>query len=245
MDGSEQVYVMNPEGSNQINRSNNAFRDFQPEWSPGMAQIVFMSIREHSNQQIYVMNAAGTGQTRLTNTGSLDFYPTWSPNGELISFVSDMEVSSNWQIFTMNPDGTQQTKLPDSNNNDREFEHHWSPDGTRIAVEVDDSAAGHPQVYVYGSDGSSRINISGNSVVDKSPSWGGTTGVPEPPVTVDLFLHGTGPNANPATLFLDDNPPTATTPKYRDSASVKFAGGNPWKQIGTWSYMPESGELTA
>jgi len=53
-----------------------------------------------------------------------------------------------------------------------------------------------------------------------------------------LYFHGSGSNANPNTLFLDGLAPTAATAKYKDSASVNFAGGNPWVTIGTWAAQP-------
>jgi hypothetical protein len=56
----------------------------------------------------------------------------------------------------------------------------------------------------------------------------------------DIYLHGAGPNANPPTLFLDSTTPTATTPKFKDSPAIKFAGGNVWKEIGIWVAAPES-----
>ena len=46
----------------------------------------------------------------------------------------------------------------------------------------------------------------------------------------DFFLHSSS-----NVLFLDESDPTATTAKFKDSAGVNFAGGNPWKAIGTWS----------
>jgi sugar lactone lactonase YvrE len=52
------------------------------------------------------------------------------------------------------------------------------------------------------------------------------------------FLHGSGGTANPPTLFLDSMAPASTTAKYKDSSSVKFSGGNPWKEIGTWDAAP-------
>ena len=52
--------------------------------------------------------------------------------------------------------------------------------------------------------------------------------------SASVFLHGTGPNDNPPTLFLDNTSPTATTAKYRDSVGIKFSGGNLWKEIGSW-----------
>jgi hypothetical protein len=63
------------------------------------------------------------------------------------------------------------------------------------------------------------------------------------PLHAAFYLHGTGPNANPPTLLLDNNAPTATTEKYRDSTGVNFSGGNPWKEIGTWE-VTASGTLT-
>jgi hypothetical protein len=54
----------------------------------------------------------------------------------------------------------------------------------------------------------------------------------------DFFLHGSGGTANPPTLFLDNIAPTGTTAKYKDSTAVNFSGGNPWKEIGTWTAAP-------
>jgi hypothetical protein len=47
------------------------------------------------------------------------------------------------------------------------------------------------------------------------------------PPQVNLFLHDGA--------SLDDKSPTAPTAKYKDSPSIKFSGGNPWKEIGTWA----------
>lgn len=58
-----------------------------------------------------------------------------------------------------------------------------------------------------------------------------------------FYLHGTGANDNPPALFLGDTAPTATAAKYRDSAGVKFSGGNVWKEIGTWT-ITTTGTLT-
>lgn len=59
-----------------------------------------------------------------------------------------------------------------------------------------------------------------------------------------LFLHGTGNQANPVTLFLDALSPTASTAKYKDSPGIKFNSGNPWAEIGTWTGSLE-GSTTA
>jgi hypothetical protein len=58
------------------------------------------------------------------------------------------------------------------------------------------------------------------------------------PQTIVTFLHGMGATNNPPVLSLDDVAPTATVPKYRDSPSVQFGGGNPWIEVGTWTSDP-------
>lgn len=59
------------------------------------------------------------------------------------------------------------------------------------------------------------------------PSGFGATITPDPPT--EFYLHSSG------TDFLNDMAPTAGTAKSKDSLNLNFAGGNPWKEIGTWS----------
>jgi hypothetical protein len=56
-----------------------------------------------------------------------------------------------------------------------------------------------------------------------------------------LYLHSAGSD------FLNTTLPTATTAKFKDSTSINFANGNPWKDIGTWTASPglTAGTLTA
>jgi len=65
---SYEIYVMNADGSNRIQLTDNpGYDNMDPRWSPGGTQIIFWSSRD-GNKEIYVMNADGSNQTRLTNT---------------------------------------------------------------------------------------------------------------------------------------------------------------------------------
>jgi hypothetical protein len=65
-------------------------------------------------------------------------------------------------------------------------------------------------------------------------------------IIATFYLHGTGPDNNPPTLFLDNSAPSAADAKFKDSSGVNFNGGNPWKDIGAWAANPtlSSGNLT-
>lgn len=46
------------------------------------------------------------------------------------------------------------------------------------------------------------------------------------------------PASSDLTRFLDDNAPAAVNAKCKDSGTINFAGGNIFREIGTWSLAP-------
>ena len=77
-DGNREVYVMDTDGSNPTNLSNNPALDECPDWSADGSKIAFGSDRD-GNHELYVMDVDGSNQTRLTHNTSRDSTARWSP----------------------------------------------------------------------------------------------------------------------------------------------------------------------
>ena len=85
-DGNAEIYVMNADGSEQLNLTRQPASDSHPSWSPDGRKLAFVSRRD-GNAELYVMNADGSGLRNVTRTPSDDLDPAWSPDGRAIAFV--------------------------------------------------------------------------------------------------------------------------------------------------------------
>jgi Tol biopolymer transport system component len=78
-DGDLEIYVMNADGTNQRNLTDNASLDALPAWSADGRELAFESERaEKGNRDIYVMSSSnGTVFDRLTTASGADEMPDW------------------------------------------------------------------------------------------------------------------------------------------------------------------------
>ena len=131
-DGNWEIYVVNSDGSNPHNISNNPATDSHPSWSPDGSKIAFQSERD-GNLEIYVMNSDGSEQVRLTNDRGTDHSPSWSPDGTKIAFISDRR--GRHSVWTVNPeDGSEPEDLTGSFVNSRW--PTWGPRSRTIVYET-------------------------------------------------------------------------------------------------------------
>jgi Tol biopolymer transport system component len=75
-DGDLEIYIMDADGHNLVQMTDNSFHDRDANWSPDGGKIAFTT-NQDGNYEIYVMNANGTGPTHLTDNLEIDLYPCW------------------------------------------------------------------------------------------------------------------------------------------------------------------------
>jgi Tol biopolymer transport system component len=168
---STDIYVMDADGSNPRQLTNNDDYRFQVEgsWSPDGTKIVYTCQRTGwEGYEICRVDADGSNHIRLTTSENSED-PTWSPDGTKIAFTA------SGGIYTMNPDGSNRTLVITGGD-----QPGWSPDGTKIVYRRYPPGQSHSDIFVANADGSNPVNLTaqisgrsadGNKPYEAAPAW--------------------------------------------------------------------------
>ena len=180
--GNREIFVMNADGSDQHQITNDPASDTFPTWSPDGATIAFTSNRDahHSGRQaaIYLMNTDGSNVRRVTWVEGLDGEPSFSPDGTKLVFPDSDCLKGGCgpsHIFISNVDGTGLRQLTQGPTFD--WNPVFSPDGTKIAYHFQSAHDGRKgdvgyQIATVNLDGSSWQNLTAPGAPSQAaPAW--------------------------------------------------------------------------
>ena len=163
--GDEEIWVMDADGDNQTQLTDNDIFDTHPAWSPSGEQILFQSNRDGDNE-LYSMTVDGDEVVQLTDNEDEDIAPMYSPDKSSVAFVSDRD--GNNEIYIMNPDGTLPTRLTQNEVDDAH--PAWSLDGKWLVYQSVEGS--NVDIYLMRADGSNTTRLTDERGVDSDPSWG-------------------------------------------------------------------------
>ena len=133
-DGNMDIYLMNPDGSEEVRLTHHLSRDGGPKWSPTGEQILFSSDRDGApgDWDLYLMDPDGSNVRRVFEKEAYRTAHTWSPDGTEIAFIvgaprdpkriSMLDVRTRKHKFFFPPKGPAWVRHP-----------AWSPEGDRLA----------------------------------------------------------------------------------------------------------------
>ena len=137
-DGNREVYMMNPDGSQQVNLTQHPATDLLAVWSPSGEQILFVSDRQGTRvRDLYLMDPDGSNIRRVFKKKAKGWRsdPTWSPDGKHFAYSY-----TDWDRFEFGLYlGTFEEEDVDPIGNGGS--PVWSPDGSEIAYHI----SPHPQ----------------------------------------------------------------------------------------------------
>lgn len=178
--GDEEIYVMNLDGTNQANLTNNPREDDSfPAWAPDGLHFVYsrygclsvLNVADPS-QRILLTKGNCTGIDSGTfpdwfqprKSSSLEAAVTCSP---AISFMDERKGQTD--IFAINGDGSGLRQL--TNDTVQELAMSWSPDGSQLIFQRSSEEDGTTELYLVNADGSGLTNLTRNPGDDWSPAW--------------------------------------------------------------------------
>lgn len=174
IEGNTEICLIDSDGSNMRNLSNNPALDAGAKFSPDGSQILFLSTRNEKGVfDIFLMNSDGSNQRMIYSSGILGTNNSleWSADGASIYFSNDKENgrNGNFEIFKVATEGNKEVTRLTNRPRFSDESPSISPDGKKIAFQS--LQKGNSEIYLMNADGTGLLRLTRNLADDKNPIW--------------------------------------------------------------------------
>lgn len=158
-----EIYIMNPDGSDQTRLTFADGYDGGPFFSPDGKRILWRRFDETGvNADIYTMNLDGSDKKKLTDFKSMSWAPYFHPSGQYIIFASNKYGFGNFELFLVDAAGSREpVRVTEANGFDGL--PVFSPDGTKLAWTCNRTSTGKSQIFFANWDHKAALEAVENS----------------------------------------------------------------------------------
>ena len=129
--GGQEIFVMNADGTNKRNITNDPDLDLEFDWSPDGQRIAFTRL-VGSTYRVMIVDVDGSNAVQESDSTLNARYPVWSPNGGMLAYSRLMSGTNPpaWQIVTRDLNSGTVQIISDSSAS--AVFPHWSTDSKRV-----------------------------------------------------------------------------------------------------------------
>jgi Tol biopolymer transport system component len=165
------IYLIDDNGSNLTQLTDNSEWDSFPAWLPNGNDVAFIStFRSPSDSycsDLFIVNVDGSNLRQLTHLEAPSLIsPAWSPDGSKMAF--SYRENDTYAIYVMNSDGSNISRLTSPTSH--AIFPRWSPDGMQIVFSA--TVTNNYEIFVMSADGSHVRQLTHLLYSDAlSPCW--------------------------------------------------------------------------
>jgi TolB protein len=169
INNSDEIFLMNADGTEQRQLTSLPGTDYYPSLSPDGQTIYFSSQRGKNNFDIYSMDTAGGNIRQLTSNNGDNYAPELSPDGTRIVYTHFAKIGdkNDQDIWVMNADGSNPHPVTFDTTN--EIDPSWSPDSTRISFTSNRAISN--ELFIMNADGSNVQQLTRGMSIGGRNDW--------------------------------------------------------------------------
>jgi len=177
------IYTIDQGGSNQQAITNDAnptgegqqFRLYQHlSWAPDSRRLAFVELTASPNEQgaaVYTSQSDGSGLVKtFSSEQDLPFYLYWTPDGQNVSFLTQVDGSTDLSLWISPADGQGDSTLIGTG---QPYYWAWEPNSTRFVAHIGGSVETNPEarltLVTLGSDFDRDFDL--EPTFFRAPAW--------------------------------------------------------------------------